>query len=124
MDTLLRMIAFRNAMKVVDLSREGLVATGLTQAQLSCTRDEKDAFLLLLLRTRLATGRTIIFTNAVTALVRLRSMLTLLSVPTLALQVHAQTRARARTRSEDTLDDLPTISVHLARRARCSSVRA
>ena len=82
---------------VIDQSRKELVASGLEQSQISCTRDEKDVFLLLLLRTRLATGRVIIFTNAVTALVRLRSVLAMLSVPgIIALQGNMQQRARLK----------------------------
>jgi len=96
MDKLLRMIEFRNQMKVVDLSRPELVARGVEQSQLSCTRDEKDAFLFLLLRTRFANGRTIIFTNAITALQRLRSLLAMLGVDTLSLQGSMQQRARLK----------------------------
>jgi len=66
------------------------------QAQLSCTPDEKDAFLLLLLRTRLAHGRTILFANAITALQRLKSLLALLEVPALVLQGGMQQRARLK----------------------------
>jgi ATP-dependent RNA helicase DDX24/MAK5 len=66
------------------------------QAQLSCTPDEKDAFLLLLLRTRLAHGRTILFANAITALQRLKSLLALLEVPALVLLGGMQQRARLK----------------------------
>ena len=72
------------------------MAPSLVQAQLSCTPDEKDAFLLLLLRTRLANGRTILFANAITALQRLRALLTLLEVPALVLQGGMQQRARLK----------------------------
>ena len=100
MDQVLRLLVFRNELKVLDLSRAGLVAAGLEQAQLSCTRDEKDAFLLLLLRTRMAHGRTIVFTNAVTALVRLRSVLALLGFGgnsrLFTLQGNMQQRARLK----------------------------
>ena len=72
------------------------MAPSLVQAQLSCTPDEKDAFLLLLLRTRLANGRTILFANAITALQRLKTLLTLLEVPALVLQGGMQQRARLK----------------------------
>ena len=72
------------------------MAPSLVQAQLSCTPDEKDAFLLLLLRTRLANGRTILFANAITALQRLKALLTLLEVPALVLQGGMQQRARLK----------------------------
>lgn len=65
---------------MVDLSRPELVAAGLQQNQLTVPQDAKDAYLYLLLRTRLASRRVIIFTNAITALQRLRSLLTLLEV--------------------------------------------
>ena len=96
MDKLLRMVVFRQKLKVVDLSRPELVARGLSQAQLSCTHDQKDALLFLLLRTRMRTGRTIVFTNAITALQRLRSLLALLEVNVIALQGNMQQRARIK----------------------------
>ena len=96
MDSVMRMIVFRNPLKVVDLSREQLVASGLEQSQISCMHDERDLYLFLLLRTRLATGRTIVFCNAVTALVRLRSLLGLLECPCIALQGNMQQRARLK----------------------------
>ena len=48
--------------------------------QISCTLEQKDIFLFTLLRTRLAGGRSIVFTNAITALQRLKSVLTVLEV--------------------------------------------
>ena len=111
MDSVMRTIVFHNPLKVVDLSRQGLVATNLEQSQISCMHDEKDAYLMLLLRTRLATGRTIVFTNAVTALVRLRSLLSFLDCPCIALQGNMQQRARLK--ALDRFKSLPT-SVLLA----------
>ena len=96
MDSLLRQVVFRNSLKVVDLSRPALVPTQLEQTQLACAHEDKDAFLMLMLRTRLASGRTIVFTNAVSALQRLRSLLVLLRVPVLALMGGMQQRARLK----------------------------
>lgn len=96
MDKLLRMVRFTNRLKIVDLSRKGLVAERLQQSQLSCTVQEKDLFLFLLLRTRLAYGRTIVFVNAITALQRLKSLLILLEQNVIALQGGMQQRARLK----------------------------
>ena len=107
MDSIMKQIVFRNPLKLVDLSRKQLVTTNLEQAQLTVQKEEKDAFLFLLLRTRLSTGRTIVFTNAVTALVRLRSLLSILDVPhVLALQGNMQQRARLK--ALDRFKGLPT----------------
>ena len=82
---------------MVDLSRKELVAHGLEQWQLSCGANEKDACLHLLLRTRCAAARVIVFVNAITALQRLRSLLALLEVPGVqALQGGMQQRARLK----------------------------
>ena len=108
MDTVLRMLVFRNSLKVIDLSRPELVAAGLTQAQLSCTHEEKDVFLFLLLRTRLASGRTIVFTNAVTALVRLRSLLSLLELPMPLIALQGGMQQRARLKALDRFRSLPS----------------
>ena len=80
--------------KVVDLSRKQLVAEKLEQARLSCVAGEKDAHLVLLLRER--KGRAIVFTNAVSALRRLKGLLGALNMPVLVLQGGMQQRARLK----------------------------
>ena len=80
--------------KVVDLSRKQLVAEKLEQARLSCVAGEKDAHLVLLLRER--KGRAIVFTNAVSALRRLKGLLGALGMPVLVLQGGMQQRARLK----------------------------
>ena len=94
MDMLLRTIKFRNAMKVIDLTRSQLVATRLEQAKVTCLPAEKEALLYLLLRSH--PGRTIIFCNAITCLQRMRSLLALLQVDVMALQGNMQQRARLK----------------------------
>lgn len=94
MDTLMKAITFLNPIKVVDFSRKELVATKLEQAKLSCLPAEKDAQLFLLLQQR--KGRAIIFCNAISAVSRLRSLLTLLEVNVLTLQGGMQQRARLK----------------------------
>ena len=68
MERLLSKLTFQNALKVIDLSREQLVASRLTQAVLTCMANEKDAYLHLLLRQR--PGRVIVFCNAISCLRR------------------------------------------------------
>merc|ERR1740136_357846 len=94
MERLLSKLTFQNALKVIDLSREQLVASRLTQAVLTCMANEKDAYLHLLLRQR--PGRVIVFCNAISCLRRLRSLLDRMQITVIALQGDMQQRARLK----------------------------
>ena len=122
MDTLMKAITFLNPIKVVDFSRKELVATKLEQAKLSCLPAEKDAQLFLLLQQR--KGRVIIFCNAISAVSRLRSLLTLPEVSVLTLR--GGMRQRARLKALERFRNTPhcaLLATDVCERTRCGRRR-
>ncbi|EOD12093.1 hypothetical protein EMIHUDRAFT_213860 [Emiliania huxleyi CCMP1516] len=114
-DSLMQKVAFLNPLKACPPCERRQHASLLQQAQLQCLAEEKappppppppaphlhgtpsasgDGALFALLGTR--GGRSIVFCNAVTAVSRLRSLLSLLGLNVIALQGGMQQRARIK----------------------------
>lgn len=69
-------------------------ASGLTEAKIACTFDEKDFYLYYLLSVHL--GRTLIFCNSISCVRRLASLLTALHMKPLPLHANMQQRQRLK----------------------------
>ena len=100
LDQVLAAVDFRRRVEVIDLTTVHVTVEGLHEYQLLCRNEEKDAYLYWVLRTVTTvpalSGRSIVFTNAISMTKRLVSLLRLLRVPVARLHAGMQQRQRLR----------------------------
>jgi ATP-dependent RNA helicase DDX24/MAK5 len=66
-------------LQIADLTSERKVASGVAEAQVSCSEKERDALLYYLLATHRT--RTLVFVNAISSVRRVAAVLRLLGIP-------------------------------------------
>lgn len=87
-------IEFRTEPFIVDLTVKNKMPDTIDQTMVQTTNEDKDFYLYYFL-TRYP-GRTIIFVNAITCLLRLISVFKLLKIPVLGLHANMQQRQRLK----------------------------
>jgi ATP-dependent RNA helicase DDX24/MAK5 len=85
---------------IIDLSRKEGTVERLTESKITCTTEDKDLYLYYFLL--VSCGRKLIFTNSLTCLYRLKSLLEMLKLHPLPL--HAKMQQRQRLKNLDKLN--------------------
>ncbi|KAK9864148.1 hypothetical protein WJX84_001573 [Apatococcus fuscideae] len=94
LEKLMDKLPFRPKPKIVDLTSKRKLADKVTEAQVMCSDNGRDAALYFLLACH--PGRTLVFVNAVSALRRLVALLKLLQLPVRPLHAGLQQRQRLK----------------------------
>lgn len=80
--------------KIVDITQKTGTASGLTEAKIACSFEEKDFYLYYLLSVH--PGRSLVFCNSISCVRRLASLLTALDMKPLPIHANMQQRQRLK----------------------------